>query len=301
MKRRMVKQLFLYIATFVVLIWILAPVLWLVSASLQMDYELFTRPPNFLPARPTLDNYRYVITGVAPPAYAMDVGEPTAGGIGRRASAEALATLPAMRNSFIVAGLAMLLNLLFTVPAAYSISRVKFKGKAPAIGFIMASRLVPPIAVAVPIFVIVDRLGLLDSHIALTIVYVSFTLPFTIWFMAKFFTSMPNDLEDAAMVDGCSTFQTLVRIVIPVVKPGLAATGAFAFMISYSDFLFAMLITRSMASRTVPVVLSAAAINFDVSYALASTGVVLALIPPVLIALVLRRYITSGLSMAFDK
>jgi multiple sugar transport system permease protein len=119
--------------------------------------------------------------------------------------------------------------------------------------------------------------------------------------MTKYFDFMPPELEDAAMVDGCTRFQALTKVVIPVVAPGIAATGAFAFMNAYSEFLFAVLLTKTMASKTVPVVLSAAAINFDVSYALASTAVVLAIVPPIAFALIFRNYITSGLSMAFGK
>lgn len=295
MSRR--KRIFLYVVSVILALWLIGPILWLVDASFQLDNELFSIPPHWIPENPTLDNYKYIITRVPPPAYEFKVGIQ----MGHKASGEALAAIPALKNSFIVSTATMLLCVIISVLAAYAFSRLKFVGRDASFGFIMLSRLIPAIAVAIPFFVIIDRLHLLDTYLALILVYLAFTLPFTIWFMTKYFDFMPPDLEDAAMVDGCSRLQCLTKVVIPVVAPGIAATGAFAFMNAYSEFLFAVLLTKTMASKTVPVVLSAAAINFDVSYALASTAVVLGIIPPIIFALIFRNYITTGLSMAFGK
>ncbi len=297
MKMSKVKKIFLYLASVVLAIWLIGPILWIIDVSFQLDNEIFSVPPHWIPNNPTLDNYKYILTRIPPPPYEMGTGSQ----MGHKASGEALAALPALKNSFIVSICVTLANLAITVLAAYTFSRLKFAGRNISFGFIMFSRLIPAIAVAIPFFVIIDRLRLLDTYWALILVYLAFTLPFTIWFMTKYFDFMPPDLEDAAMVDGCTRFQALTKVVIPIVSPGLAATGAFAFMAAYSEFLFAVLLTKTMASKTVPVVLSAAAINFDVSYALASTAVVLAIIPPIAFALVFRNYITSGLSMAFGK
>ena len=291
------RRLALYAASLALAFWLVGPVLWIVDASFQLDNELFSIPPHWIPHNPTLENYIYIITRVPPPAYEFRVGVQ----MGHKASGEALSALPALKNSFIVSTATMVLNVVISVLAAYAFSRLKFRGRGATFNFIMLSRLIPPIAVAIPFFVIIDRLGLLDTYWALILVYLAFTLPFTIWFMTKYFDFMPPDLEDAALVDGCTRFQCLLKVVVPVVAPGIAATGAFAFMNAYSEFLFAVFLTKTMAAKTVPVVLTAAAINFDVSYALASTAVVLAVVPPILFALVFRNYITSSLSMAFGK
>lgn len=298
MKRSRKTTLFLYAVSIVLAVFLIGPLLWMVDASLQYDNEIFAIPPHWIPQTPTLDNYIYILTQVPPPHYEFKVGEMT---MGHRASGEALAALPSLKNSFIVSSLTMIFGVVFSVLAAYAFSRLRFTGRNLTFNFMMLSRLIPAIAVAIPFFVIIDRLRLLDTYLALVLVYLAFTLPFTIWFMTKYFDFMPPELEDAAMVDGCTRLQTLTKVVIPVVLPGVAATAAFTFMNAYSEFLFAVLLTKTMASKTVPVVLSAAAINFDVSYALASTAVVLAVIPPILFALVFRNYITSGLSMAFGK
>lgn len=288
------KKVLLYLASAVLALWIMGPILWVIDASLQLDNELFSIPPHWIPENPTLDNYVYIITRNPPPIYQRAE-------MGHRPSGDVLMIIPALKNSIVVAGGATLLNLFITVLAAYAFSRLKFVGKTVSFTFIMTSRLIPPIAVAIPIFVIINNLGLLDTYLALILVYLAFTLPFTIWFMTKYFDFMPPEIEDAARVDGCTRFGALVRVVIPLAAPGLAATGAFAFMSAYSEFLFAVLLTKTMASRTVPVVLTSVAINDDVSYALATAALVLSVLPPIIFALIFRRYITQGLSMAFGR
>lgn len=283
----------LYSATAVLAIWILGPILWAVNASFQTDNELFSVPPQWIPENPTLDNYKYIITKVPPPIY-------QGGQVGRRVAGDVLMIGRAMQNSVIVASLTALLNLSITVPAAYAFSRMKFIGRNISFGFIMLSRLIPSIALAIPIFIVVKEIGLLDTYPALILVYLAFTLPFTIWFMARYFDHVPPEIEDAALIDGCSRLGALTRIVIPLTLPGIAATGAVAFIFAYSEFLFAVLLTKTMATRTVPVVLTSAAINNDVSYALATTALVLSIIPPIAFALIFRKYITRGLGQAFS-
>ncbi len=294
MKPSITKKVLLYLASGVLALWLIGPLLWIVDASFQLDNELFSIPPHWIPENPTLDNYVFIITRNPPPIYQRAE-------MGHRPSEDVLAAIPALKNSIIVSGAVTILNLAITVVAAYSFSRLKFIGRSTSFVFIMTSRLIPAIAVAIPIFVIIKNLGLLDTYYALILTYLAFTLPFTIWFMTKYFDFMPADLEDAARVDGCTRFQALTKVVIPLTAPGLAATGAFAFMAAYSEFLFAVLLTKTMASRTVPVVLTSVAINDDVSYALASTGVALAILPPIAFALIFRNYITRGLSIAFGR
>lgn len=284
----------LYAAAAVVAFWVLAPLAWMVSASLQFDHELFAVPPNWIPESPTLDNYRYVLTREAPSSYQQ-------AGMGRRVSEEALSSLPALRNTMVVATTVMVANVVLSALAAYPLARLRFWGKKSIFAYVLSSRLVPPIAIAIPFFAIVQAVGLMNTRTALVLVYLAFTLPFTIWFLTGYFSYLPLEIEQAALVDGCNRLQVLTKIVVPLSVPGLAATGAFAFMISYGEFILAVFLTRDLGSRTVPVVLSSAALNFDVSFALASTAVVIACVPPVLFAVIFRNYILGGLSMALGR
>ncbi len=281
-------------AGLVLAVFLLGPILWVINSSFQLDRELFTVPPHVIPQQPTLDNYRYIITRKAPPTYSGQI-------TGRRASGEALSIIPALRNSFIVSTTVMLLNLLFSTLAAYTYARLRFRGRDVTYGFILTSRLIPAISVAIPMFILIDRLGLLDTRWALILVYVAFTLPFTMWFLMKYFAFFPPEIEEAALIDGCSRFGALRRIVAPMAAPGLAAAAAFAFMGAYSEFLFGLFLTRTMASKTAPVILVATAINHDVSFALSFAALVLTIIPPMLFALVFRSYITRGFISAFGR
>jgi multiple sugar transport system permease protein len=150
-------------------------------------------------------------------------------------------------------------------------------------------------AVAVPIYIILRELGLLDTKTALVLVHSAFTLPFTIWVLTLYFQSLPREIEEAARVDGCRRLGVLRHVVLPLAAPGLAAVGAFSFLFSYSEFLFALLTTSSESAKTVPVMISAISVNPDASYTLIAVGIMLSVAAPILVALAFRRYITSGL------
>ena len=145
------KRIFLYVMSVVLAIWLIGPILWIVDASFQLDNELFSVPPHWIPHNPTLANWQYIITRVAPPAYEFTADAAT----GLRVSGEALAAIPALKNSFIVSTATMFLNVIISILAAYAFSRLKFTGRNTSFSFIMLSRLIPAIAVAIPFFAII--------------------------------------------------------------------------------------------------------------------------------------------------
>jgi multiple sugar transport system permease protein len=200
-----------------------------------------------------------------------------------------------LRNSFIVALGTVLINLVFATLAAYTFARERFRGRQAAFGFILGSRLLPSVAVAVPIYVGLRTLDLLDSKLGLVLIYSAFTLPFSIWVLTLYFRSLPVEIEEAARIDGCTRLETLRHVVLPLAAPGLAAIGAFSFLFSYSEFLFALFTTETPNSKTIPVIIAAVSVNPDASYTLIAVGIVLSMIAPIVFALAFRRYITSGL------
>ncbi len=273
------------------IIFIVGPLIWVAVASIQGESELLRKPQRVFPENPTLDNYNYVFTGKIPTT--LEVKGQT---IRSRISQEARLIPAALKNSFIVATAVMGINLLFGTLGAYTFSRLRFRGKIVTFNFFLGSRLIPVIAVAIPYYVIVQTMGLLDTYLSLILVYLALTLPFTIWFLTLYFNGIPEDFEDAALIDGCSRFQALVRVVLPIALPGLVAAAAFAFMTSYNEFLFARFLTQSIATHTGPVIIASIAGNPDASYTLISVAMTLGLIPPLILALVLRRWLTEGLS-----
>jgi multiple sugar transport system permease protein len=288
-KRGTVTRSLIVLAGFFLALVILLPFLWALSASLQSESALFRRPPSWVPDPPTVGNYQYVFTGKVPQAYEQR-------GLLRSPITQEARLLPwGLQNSFIVAGGVVIINLVLGTLAAYTFARERFRGSKIALMFVLGSRLVVPMAVAIPIYIILRRLGLLDTRMGLVLVHSAFTLPFTIWVLTLYFKALPRDLEEAALVDGCTRFGALRRIVIPLAAPGLAAVGAFSFLFSYNEFLFALLTTSTISSKTIPVMISAISVNPDASYTLISVGIVLSIAAPIVLALVFRRYIMSGL------
>jgi multiple sugar transport system permease protein len=268
---------------------ILLPFLWALSASLQSESALFRRPPSWAPSPATTGNYEYVFTGKVPQAYEQR-------GLLRSPVTQEARLLPwGLQNSLIIAASVLAVNLIFGTLAAYTFAREHFKGGRLALMFVLGSRLLVPMAVAIPIYIILRRLGLLDTKLALILVHSAFTLPFTIWVLTLYFSSLPRELEEAALVDGCSRFGALRHVVLPLAAPGLAAIGVFSFLFSYNEFLFALLTTSSISSKTIPVMISAISVNPDASYSLISVGIILSIFAPIVVALVFRRYIISGL------
>jgi multiple sugar transport system permease protein len=268
---------------------ILLPFAWALSASFQTESALVEKPPSWVPSPGTTDNYVYVFTGKVPQAYRVR-------GLLRDPVTQEARLLPwGLQNSFLIALGVVTINLVLGTLAAYTFARERFRGRRATYTFILASRLLAPMAVAIPIYMILRALGLLDTKTGLIVVHSAFTLPFTIWVLTLYFRSIPADLEDAAMVDGCTRFGALRYVVLPLSGPGLAAIGAFSFLFSYNEFLFALLTTSTLRSKTIPVMISAISVNPDASYTLIAVGIILSIGAPIIVALIFRRYITSGL------
>jgi multiple sugar transport system permease protein len=285
----------LYLAALLLFVFVVGPFLWVISASFQLETALFQRPPEWIPSEPTVANYRYIFTGVVPAAYEER------GLLRSPITREARLLLPGIGNSFIIALSVTVANLALGTIAAYTFAREKFKGRNASYFFILGSRLLPPVAVAVPIYQVVQILDILDTKRALILLHGAFTLPFTIWVLTLYFQRLPHEIEEAAMIDGCTRFGALRRVVLPMAAPGLAAVGAFSFLFSYSEFVFALFTTQTMNAKTVPVLISAVANNPDASYTLIAVGVILSIFPPLALALIFRRFITSGLVTLLGK
>lgn len=268
---------------------VLAPILWMGLSSIQIERDLLTVPPQWIPSKPTLDNYRYVFRGIIPSSYEER------GAVRSLVSQEVRQIPPGLKNSTIVATSVTIINILFGGLAAYTFTRLKFRGRQGAYFFVLASRLLPPVAVAIPVYIVVQKMGLLNRYPSLVLVHAAFTLPFTIWYFSSYIKNIPYEYEEAALTEGCSWLQVFVRIVVPLARPGLVAVATFSFMFSYNEFLFSLLLTQTISVRTMPVVAALISVNPDVAYSLLSVGVVVSIIPPVLLAMLMRRYILSGL------
>lgn len=289
------RRLFLFCASAVFLVYLLAPVAWLVSSSLQRDAEITSRPPHWIPHEPTLENFAAIFQAREKKVTyeTRRRGDPATGGY---IPSTARNLLPSMWNSLVVAVSVVVLNLLVAVPAAYAMAKIRFIGRSTSIYFMLTTRVIPDIALVVPFFLLIRTFGLLDTLGSLVITYLAITVPFSIFILVSYFESLPDELDKAARVDGCSRLQTLARVYVPLAAPALVAVVLFTFLTSWNEFLLALMFTQTGKSQTMPIVVASFASDFTISFAFINAAGVLAVVPPVLMAVVFERYIVSGLT-----
>ncbi|HZM33013.1 MAG TPA: carbohydrate ABC transporter permease [Burkholderiales bacterium] len=277
------------------MIYILAPVAWLLSSSFQGESEITSRPPHWIPHEPTLENFAAIFQARDRQVTYENrrQGDPATGGF---IPSTARDLIPSMWNSFVVAVSVVLLNLLVAVPAAYAMAKIRFIGRSTSIYFMLTTRVIPDIALVVPFFLFIRTFGLLDHLGSLVITYLAITVPFSIFILVSYFESLPDELDKAARVDGCSRLQTLMRVYLPLALPALVAVVLFTFLTSWNEFLLALMFTQTPKSQTMPIVVASFASDFTISFAFINAAGVLAVIPPVLMAVIFERYIVSGLT-----
>jgi multiple sugar transport system permease protein len=274
---------------------VLSPVAWLVSSSFQSESEITAKPPHWLPQHPSTENFAAIFqAGEKVVTYENRRQGDTATGGYIPSTAKNL--LPAMWNSFVVALIVVVLNLLVSVPAAYAMAKIRFVGRQASIYLMLTTRVIPDIALVVPFFLFIRKLGLLDHVASLVITYLAITVPFSVFILVSYFESLPDELDKAARVDGCSRWQTLVRVFLPLALPSLVAVILFTFLTSWNEFLLALMFTQTPASQTMPIVVASFTSDFTISFSFINAAGVLAIIPPVILAIVFERYIVSGLT-----
>jgi multiple sugar transport system permease protein len=293
--RRVGRGVALTVASILFVGYVLAPIAWLVSSSFQNEREIISKPPHWIPDAPTLENFRAIFAAKdkAVTYATRKSADPASGGF---IPSTATNLLPAMLNSFLVACAVAALNLLVGVPAAYAMAKIHYRGRQASIYAILATRVIPDIALVVPFFLFIRNLGLLDSLWSLIITYLAVTVPFSVFVLVSYFESLPDELDKAARVDGCSRLQTLLRVYLPLARPSLVAVILFAFLSSWNEFLLALMFTQTPASQTLPIIVASFTSDFTISFSFINAAGVLAIIPPVILALVFERYIVSGLT-----
>ena len=289
------RRAVLFVASLLVLAYALGPVAWLVVSSVQDEAEIASVPPHWIPQRPSLQNYRAIFeTPEKTVTYETSSHkDPAAGGY---IPSTAKNLLPGMANSLEVAFAVVVLNLLVGVPAAYAIAKIRFHGRSAAVYSILATRVIPDIALVVPFFLIVKKLGLVDNILSLIVTYLAITVPFTVFVLVGYFEALPDELDKAARVDGCSRLQSLRHVFLPLAVPSLVAVVLFSFLASWNEFLLALMFTQTTASQTLPIVVASFASDFTISFSFINAAGVIAIVPPILLALLFERYIVSGLT-----
>lgn len=285
----------LFLGSALLLAYLLAPIVWLVSSSIQPEAEIVSIPPHWIPDQPTLANFRAIfLAGEQEITYETRTqADPASGGY---IPSTAQNLLPAMQNSIVISIAVVTLNLLVGVPAAYALAKIRFRGRQTSIYLILTTRVIPDIALVVPLFLMIRKLGLLDDVRSLIITYLAITVPFTVFILVSYFESLPDDLDKAARVDGCSRLQALLRVFLPLALPSLVAVVLFAFLTSWNEFLLALMFTQTPHSQTLPIVVASFTSDFTISFSFINAAGVVAIVPPVILAVLFQRYLVSGLT-----
>ncbi len=204
--------------------------------------------------------------------------------------------LPSMWNSFVVALGVVIVNVILGSLAAYGLARLRFAGKQYLFYLVLASRIVPEVSLIVPFYLLIRSVGLLDSYLGLIVTYIPISLPLVIFVLVAYFETVPREIENAARMDGCNRFQTLRRVILPLSTPAIITAGVFAFLTSWNEFLFPLVLTQTMKSRPITVTLLDFVSEFSVSYARMNAAGVACVVIPVALALFFQRYFVRGLT-----
>ncbi len=267
-------------------LFLFGPFYWMVATSMMTEQEMLSVPPKLFPSEPTLQNYGII----------LGIGDAETLKEARNRAPAVFEIRPALINSMMIGVLVAIANLLIATPAAYAFARLRFNFSLSLLMIYIATRMVPPIMLVVPMFLIVRTVGLIDTPLALIITYTVFTVPFSIWLLQSYFRSMPAELEDAALIDGCSRWQSVRHVLLPLAVPGLTCVAILSFMGSWSEFLFAVVFTKTTASRTLPVVAASFVDTSSIQFDYVMTAGVITALPPFLLALIFQRFIVGGLS-----
>jgi multiple sugar transport system permease protein len=266
------KKILWAIGIAVVVLYALIPVLWLVSLSLKSPDTIGT-DKSFLPSSPTFDNYSNLFTGGSDfPA--------------------------ALRNSLLAAGGATLIAIVLAAMAAYALSRLNFTGKALILSGSLAIAMFPPISIVGSLFAVWRNVGLFDTIPGLIIPYMTFSLPLAIYTLSAFYREIPWELEQAAQVDGATTWQAFTKVILPLAAPGTFTAAILVFIFAWNDFLFANTLTSTDAARTVPATLAffTGASQFDQPIGAIAAAAVLVTVPIIIMVLIFQRRIVAGLT-----
>ena len=263
-----------WVALLAALVFFLGPFFWIVTTSLKGNEDYFSFPPVWVPAEPSIKHYVGLFTRSNGARY--------------------------FANSMVISTLSMIAALVVSLPTAYSIARWRFGGGFLSVLLLML-RMLPAIALIIPVYLMYKFLGLTNSYFGLITVYTVVYIPFAVWLLVGFLRDFPVEIEEAALIDGCSRVRALVAVVVPIIAPGLAVVALFSFIATWNEFLFAIVLTGIETKTMMVLVTSFTSGGTDMFYGEASASVVLGVLPAFAVAFMLQRYLVKGLALGGTK
>ncbi len=253
------------------LVWTLVPFYWMIATSLKKDKEIYGFEATLIPHQPTLMNYGRLFAKTP--------------------------FLKYLRNSTIIAVSTTVASLVFGTLGAYALARLRFPGRKVIARGLVFTYLVPPALLFIPLFAVMSTLRLIDTHQGLILTYLSFSVPFCTWLLMGYFRSVPLELEEAALVDGCTRLGSLVRVILPMSLPALAVVAFFAFTQSWNEFLYANVFVNSVDVRTVTTGLTLFIVEDVFFWGPMMGASFLSALPPLLLYLIFQRWVVKGLTL----
>lgn len=254
----------------VLLIMSIFPIVWIVGISLKTRTDIFAWPPKFIFFKPTLQNFRYVLFGQR-------------------------SFTPFLVNSLVIAASSTIVAMILGTTAGYALARTKSKRAQNLSFYILSTRMMPPIAVALPFYMIMMKLGLIDTRLAIIIAHTTFNLSIVVWLTKGFFEELPEELDEAAQVDGCSPLQAFLRIMLPLAAPGLSASAIFCFIFSWNEFLYSLILS-GYRTKTLPVAIAGFQSSVGIRWGEMAAGCVVAIAPIIVFTIIVQGYLVRGLT-----
>lgn len=264
------------IGVFIAMVILTVPGLWVMLTAFRPNIEVLARPAIWIPQNWTLDNFARLF--------------------GLSASQQGLPVAQYFVNSLVISLTSTLVAIVIGMAGGYAFARFTFPGKGPMFLAFMLSRTVPGVALSLPLFMLWARLGIIDTSFGLILVYMAINIPFTIWLTDGFFRQIPIDLSEAAQIDGCTRWQAFWKIEFPLARSGLASAAIFAFLTSWNEYALASQLTRTTASKTMPVGLMDFTAQFTVDWTGMSAMAVLIIIPALVLTFIVQKHLIAGLT-----
>lgn len=269
-KKNLKKTTLCYLLLIPILFFILLPFFWTVVTAFKPESEIIKSPISYLPKPVTFENFKTIWDSIGFSRFFF--------------------------NSTLVCVISVFFIVVFAVMTGYAMQRFRFKGRQLFMIALLCTQFIPTSMLLIPLATLYRNLGIINTFSCLIITYITFELPFAAILMRGFVSSVPFEVEEAAMIDGCNRVQAILQVVIPVLIPGIVAAGAFAFVGCWNEFLFALMFTSSNSHFTIPVGLSYMRGQYAVAYGSLAAGSLIALLPPVLLFAYLQKYLVQGLS-----
>jgi multiple sugar transport system permease protein len=258
-----------------IFIWTVTPIFWMLSTSLKTPTAVFANPPEIIPSAPTLDSFRKVVSGT-------------------------VGVTPIARfflNSLITSCATVVFAAGFSLLSSYTLSRFRFSLKRAVLMGVLITQMFPIVVLLTPLYILYLKSGMINTYFGLVVVFTAFTIPFCVWMLKGFIDTVPRELDEAAIIDGCSRLGVLKRVILPLISPGVLATAVFAFLDAWNNLLFPMTLTTDVSMKTLPpgmVMAFGGEFKHDWSGMMAAS--IMVALPVVLLFVSLRKYLVEGLT-----